>query len=243
MFFKKKQSGLVEDILELLRKIVQLLEEILKRLSGGGGNGGKNGNGDQGQGEVPVVDFRFGDQYTVTYFIQVGNPTIKPVFEQLYDPNKDRFVEKVAEHVKRDFAYPLDQGQPAAGGLFCRFEQGRGWQWQRGVEYMWSFPAECLVQRLGICIDTSNYAGTLLRWGGAQAKVCLGSVHETKSGELLGYHAWIEVHYKGEPYVLETTIHPAGENLIPASAVYNKQLSIYYVKEAEYDETGYREVG
>jgi len=160
--------------------------------------------------------------------------------------SNDKKVEVIAEYVKSQYEYPLwYDGTPSCGAKFYRYEKDasmKSFHWYNKVDYMWSFPAECVLQKLGICIDTSNLAETLLLAVEVKAKICLGAVYDTESNMLLGYHAWVEVPYKGEQYILETTIHPSGENLLPADVVYNKKMEIYYVKEAEYDDKEYKEV-
>ena len=254
---KKKKKATLNDVLKALKliakvdlEILDYSKQILNKLedSSENENGGDNGNGNN---QMPIVDFRFGELYYTNDFLQVNNPSVATAlteaFQQLdLNASNDQKVEVLADYIKRKYQYPFMVDEtPSCGGYFLRYQKDskfRDFHWRAIRDYMWSFPAECIVQGYGICIDTSNLAFSLLKMAGVPAKVCLGAVYETKSNQLLGYHAWVEVPYKGEQYVLETTIHPDGENLLPAKAVYGKKMDVYYVKEAEYDEKNYREI-
>ncbi|MBS7658096.1 MAG: transglutaminase-like domain-containing protein [Candidatus Bathyarchaeia archaeon] len=246
----RKKKATLDDILKILNEIVKINLEtlnysklILKQLSNND-ESDKNSNGNRSV--MPIVDFRFGEQYYVNDFLQLNNPTLKAIVSKITFNSNDEKVKAITEYIKKNYTYPfMMDGTPSCGGYFLRFQKDnrfKGWYWKAIRDYMWSFPVECAIQGYGICIDTSNLAFSLLRMLGVQAKVCLGAVYETKSGQLLGYHAWVEVPYKNETYVFETTIHPDGENLLPARVVYGKKMDVYYVKEAEYDEEEYREI-
>jgi hypothetical protein len=252
---KKKKKVTLDDILKALKEIAEVnleilnySKQILNKLGDSSKNENDNGNGN-GNNEMPIVDFRFGESYYVNDFLQINNPSVAAALTealQQLNGSNDQKIEVIADYIKRKYQYPfMVDGSPSCGGYFLRYQKDskfKDFHWHAIRDYMWSFPAECIVQKLGICIDTSNLAFSLLKMAGVPAKVCLGAVYETKSNQLLGYHAWVEVSYKGETYVFETTIHPDGVNLLPAKAVYGKKMDVYYVKEAEYDEKSYREI-
>jgi len=95
------------------------------------------------------------------------------------------------------------------------------------------------------CAETANLGASLLIRK-VNSCVVLGDVLSTKDDTLLGRHAWNEALYKGETYVLETTIHSKGtNNLTTAKGVYNKdsdwakQGGVYYSPQARYTDKEY----
>ena len=189
---------------------------------------------------VPRVNFRLGDVWNVTDFVTPANPAVLDIASR-FSGGRDEKVRAAADHIKISYKYPLSaSGEPAAEGALCRYKfSGSRWIWRRGVEYMWNFPAETAAQGWGICIDTANLCASLLRACEVEAKVVLGPVYETRTEYLLGYHAWTETKYQGQNVVIETTIHPSGQNIVPADAVYGKKMDVYYVPQARFDESGY----
>lgn len=193
-----------------------------------------------------VVDNRFGDKYKVQEFVQPKSLEIETKVKEL-NATGDEFVDKIAAFIRDDFQYPLVSGQPSSDGQFKRFHKSLlGYHWKKCVFYMWSFPVECLLQKLGICIDTANLGTSLLRAKNAIAFTCLGEIKKTSTDELLGYHAWTIVEYKKQFYLLETTIHePEINNMVALHDAYHKDSDfaiasgIYYVEDARYDESQY----
>lgn len=197
--------------------------------------------------EIPEVPYRFGERYLVTDFVMVGNVAIKEQAEKLASNTFDETVYNVAEWIRDNFYYPLDNGgNPAAQGQLLRHQKGfGGWHFKKCVYYMWSLPNEVLLLGCGICICTSNLVESVLRARQMdKAWVCLGDVMDLND-QLLGRHAWIECPYKADTYVMETTIHNGRANLFKASEVYDKRLpwaqrtGIYYVLQARYNELEY----
>jgi len=91
------------------------------------------------------------------------------------------------------------------------------------------------------CIDTANLTESVLRVKPLnESYVVLGEVRDTLTNQLLGYHGWCELPYKGGRYIIETTIHEEGvQNIIKADDIYGKKLKVYYVKHAQYNEEKY----
>lgn len=194
----------------------------------------------------PVVDYRFGELHYATEFVTPANSAIKKAVMQFNGVEGDELVEKVASFIRDSFQYPLVDSLPSADGQLLRFRKSLlSHHFKKCVDYMWSFPSECLHQKLGICIDTSNLSASLLVTG-IDAWVCLGEVRSSKEDTVLGLHAWVEVPYKGKQYVQETTIHePTIDTLITAESAYDKgsdwakQGNIYYVPGARYNDEDY----
>jgi len=202
--------------------------------------------------DIPEVGWRFGERYLVTEFIQHQNVAVKEIANSLYNAsNQDQFIEKVAEYIRDEYFYPLDNaGNPSASGQLLRHQKGlMSWHWKKCVYYMWSLPNEVMLIGAGICVDTGNLATSLLRAKELENTwACLGSVKSDE--QLLGRHEWLECHYKGEPFVMETTIHDEGVNtLIKASEIYNKnsewakEHGLYYELEAKFNEKEYIGIG
>ena len=205
---------------------------------------------------IPECPWRFGERYLATDFVQANNVAIleqATIFGHYFD-DEQAFIEKVAKWIRDSFYYPLDNADnPAAQGQMLRHHKSllQGYHAKKCVYYMWSLPNEILgFTHCGICIDTANLAGSILRAGGVEAWVTLGDVNSAKDGTLLGRHAWIEVPYKGIIHILETTIHDPGSiNMIPATFVYDKNSDwavkngIYFVVQAKYNEREFKGEG
>lgn len=191
---------------------------------------------------IPEVDYRFGDKYLVTEFLTPENASIIAAKQELGDATGDEWGDKVAAYIRDEFEYPLIHNQPSADGQFLRYRKNiLGYYFKDCVYYMWSFPAECVNQKLGICIDTANLSASLLI-PKISTKVCLGEVRAVNGDRLLGYHAWVELPYNNEQYIQETTIHKEKANtLITTKGAYNKdsdwakQGNLYYVLTAWYN--------
>ena len=200
-----------------------------------------------------IVDYRWGDKYKVQEFIQPKSYEIVAKVANL-NSTGDKFVEDIAAFIRDKFAYPLIRGQPSSDGQFLRYHKSlTGYYWKKCTFYMWSFPVEVMLQKLGICIDTANLGTSLLRAGKSDAFTCLGEVRRTSTDELLGYHAWTVVSHKSDTYLLETTIHESGiNNMVTLHDAYHKDSDfaqkgdIYYIEHARYNEidyTGITELG
>lgn len=195
---------------------------------------------------VPICPWRFGEKYLVTDFIMPTNVAVNEELARLSAATDDEFVEKVAEWIRDNFEYPLDdEGYPSAQGQLQRHEKSIGsWHFNKSVYYMWSLPNEVLLIKKGICIDTSNLAESVLRTKPLEkAWCCLGEVRRTEDDTLLGYHAWVQMPYNEEDCVLETTIHEAGaNNLTKADIIYGKGLPVYFIKHAQFNEKDYHAI-
>lgn len=191
---------------------------------------------------IPVTDYRFGDKHYVTSFITPHNPDIEQVASSFGDIQKENtWVEKVAAFIRDTFEYPMANGMPLADGQLLRYTTGLfRHKWKACHYYVWAFPAEVLQSHLGYCAESANLACSLLI-PKIPALVCLGEVRSSKDDSLLGLHAWIELPYKNEPYVFESTIHEKeANNLTPTKSVYNKdsewaKRGVYYIAKAQYD--------
>jgi len=195
--------------------------------------------------EIPIVNYRFNDRYWVTDFVTPGNPDIQQVIADLGDAKGDEFVEQIAEFIRDNFQYPLWDGNPSVDGQLLRYTQGL---FKHGYKccmfYVWAFPAEVLQSKLGYCAESGNLAESLLVNKVASMAV-LGDVLSLDDA-LLGRHEWVETPYKGEAYVLETTIHTKGaNNLTTTKGVYDKnsdwakQGGLYYSPQARFNDKSY----
>lgn len=198
----------------------------------------------------PTVDYRFGDRWTTADFVQVQNPSVSEMTTHLDNQKyKDGFIEEVAYHINVDYKYPLNiLQQPAAEASLQKFSKlpllKIIWQFGRSVDYHWQFPTEVIECKGGICIDTANLCTSILRSSSKFTKsavVALGEVRQTNNDQLLGYHAWTKEEYKKKDWVIETTIHDGGTNMILAKDIYGSDFDIYYVEQAVYTEKGYEE--
>ena len=201
---------------------------------------------------MPEVPYRFGERYLVTDFVMAKNSAIMEQAANLAVVGGpivgDPFVEAAARWIRDEFFYPLDHaGNPSASGQLLRHRKGLldGYFFKKRVYYMWGLPVETILTSCGICIDTANLAGSILRARGLDgAWVCLGDVRSVEDDTLLGRHAWVEVPYHGATFLLETTAHEMGaNNLVATSLVYDrasrwaKSGGLYYVLQAKYNES------
>lgn len=196
---------------------------------------------------IPEVPWRFSERYLVTDFVQVNNVAILEKATSLYSTDNDAFVKEVSDYVRDEFYYPLDNaGNPTASGQLLRHQKGlMSYHFKECVYYAWSLPNEVLITGCGICIDTAHLVVSILRTNkNLNTWVVLGDVLAVDGDTLLGRHAWTTVPYKGDVYILETTIHDAGvKNMIKASEVYDKtsdwaqRNGLYYSVQAKYNES------
>lgn len=191
---------------------------------------------------IPETPWRFGERYLVIDFITPNNISIVDAVKALVNEPLDVFIENVAKWIRDEFIYPFDsQGNPSAQGQLLRNKTGfTSYLFKKCVDYMWSLPNETVLMEAGICIDTSNLVESVLRNKLVDAWCVLGSVKNSITNEILGYHAWIEVPYRGILHVLETTIHEMGIiNLVKAEEIYDGSMDVYYVPMAHYNEEAY----
>ena len=211
----------------------------------GHGNGGDDDHDEHGE-ETPVIDFRFGDKWRVTSFVQKTNPQVKQIAKQCIAEAGDdlnKRIEWIARYIGFGFNYPLNSyGQPASEALLRRFRYSPNkWIWFIERPYTWLFPVETDVVGWGICIDTANLFASIARACDIPCHVCLGSVWRTSDNQMLGYHAWCGFKYRDVDYIAETTIHGTAHSLLPADDIYNRKMEVYYVLDAFYDEKKYVE--
>jgi len=197
--------------------------------------------------KIPEVPWRFGERYLATDFIMAKNVSVMEQAEALSGDSQDNFVEKVARWIRDEFFYPLDNAEnPAAQGQLLRHQKGfANWLFKNCVYYAWSLPNEVLdATECGICIDTANLAGSVLRAKEIDAWVCLGDVKSTSNDTLLGRHAWVTVPYRKLTFLIETTVHdPGANNLVEAAQVYDRNSAwaqnkgLYYILQSRYNES------
>ena len=199
--------------------------------------------------KIPTVDFRWGDLYWITDFVTPHNPDIEQVAGGFSAGNNNGFVAQVASYIRDDFQYPFLGTMPSADGQILRYRKTifpprYGWRVCR--YYVWAFPSEVLLSKLGYCSESTNLYVSLLRTRELDAWTALGEVRKTSTDELLGYHAWSICPYKHDTFLIETTIHePGAANMITLHDAYHKDSDfattsgIYYVEDARYDESQY----
>ncbi|GAH35812.1 unnamed protein product, partial [marine sediment metagenome] len=128
---------------------------------------------------VPEVPWRFSERYLATDFVQTKNISILEEAGLLYKQNNGNFVRGVADYIRDNFYYPLDNaGNPSASGQLLRHQKGfMAYHFKNCVYYAWSLPNEVVATGCGICIDTANLATSLLRAKeNAETWVVLGDV-------------------------------------------------------------------
>jgi hypothetical protein len=147
-------------------------------------------------------------------------------------------IDKVEDFNYYKIKYPLDiLLQPATGSVF---RYGIGFmRFGKALKssYIWLFPFETLLFKEGICIDTANLVTSLLRILDVDVFTVLGEVHNSKTNEFLGLHAWTEY---GDT-VIETTIHEGQgdrKNVeLNKEEAYSGKLKLKYVPFIKYNET------
>lgn len=185
---------------------------------------------------IPFVNYRFGDLHRITSFIDPDIDWLSPL-------EGDALVEEVAKFIRTCFTYPTLGEYPSADGQLLRCHKNLlQYCFKECRYYVWSFPQECLHQRIGICVDTANLGASLLI-AKLPIRVCLGEVRSSKTSELLGLHAWVLVPYKNDWYFWEATIHTDADvkTLILGADAENKVSTwaqsggVYYVTKASYN--------
>ncbi len=182
-----------------------------------------------------LVDYRFGDVHDVREFL-------RPSYH-LQSVAKDMStLTDVINYNYNNIQYPLNIFlQPAAEACFSYSQ----WFWfiyrfTRPRSYVWLYPEEVLITKLGICIDTSNFVATLLSASRAATnnppRVVLGRVYDSQTNQLLGYHAWVEFWNTW----IETTIHRGQGNYDDIvfeikDEKENEHKGIKYVADYKYD--------
>ncbi len=201
---------------------------------------------------IPEVPWRFGERYLATDFVTEKNIAVSNCADNLWAgcSSPDDFISDVAVWVRDNFYYPLDSSNnPSAGAKLFRHNKSSicdSYHFKKKVYYAWSFPCEVINMGCGICIDTANLTTSLLRNKGIECSTTLGDVRSTDDHRLLGRHAWTEVIWSGQKYIIETTIHEAGvANMVLQSDVYNcnsqwaKDRGVFYQPEAGYTENSF----
>jgi len=205
---------------------------------------------------APIVDYRWGDKPVVTSFVQCDEPQIIEVAEELDAPG-DKFIDNVAAFMRDEFEYPLDSGgNPSVDGQLLRYRKSLfgGYRFKECRYYVWSFPLESLISKLGYCAETANLGASILRVKRPKAEkvnawVCLGEVRTVEPDELQGYHAWVRyIKESGVASLAEYTIHTDKFiNEFSLNDVYNKDSqwakihNLWYRELASYIEDAYIE--
>ena len=193
--------------------------------------------------ENNIVDYRFGDRYRVTEFVQPNNYAVQEALKSLPGPPG---IIPLVNFIRDEFKYPLDSGgNPSTDGHFLRYHKRTfppEFQFNVSRYYIWAFPAEVLISKIGYCAETANLATSLLRAKGIDAWTGLGEVRKTDD-TLLGYHAWTIIENR---YLLETTIHRSGVDItLNLSEAYDKTSqfaqngNVYYFEHGRYNEQEY----
>jgi len=194
---------------------------------------------------IPIADYRFGDRHYVTSFVTPKNPDIQDILHSFGNVKGDNFVDKVAAYICDNYQYPLAGNMPSCDGQLLRYTEGLFQHKFKCCKfYVWAFPAETIQSHFGYCAETGNLAESILV-NKVDAWAVLGDVLDL-NGSLLGRHEWCEVPYKGNTYVLETTIHTKdANNLATVDSVYNKesdwakQGGLYYSPQARFNNKRY----
>ncbi len=146
--------------------------------------------------EQQIVDFRFNDKYAVSEFIQSKSFEIQKLAKHLSSYSQDATIRKVSLFIRDGFQYPLDQSKnPSTDGEFARYKTLLSHRYQAFRYYVWAFPVEVLMSKLGYCAETANLMTSILKACGINAYTGLGEVRKTSTDELLGYHAWTVMPY------------------------------------------------
>ncbi|RLF82417.1 hypothetical protein DRN38_00155 [Thermococci archaeon] len=193
---------------------------------------------------IPVISWRFGDEYYITEFIKPNTYMVEYVAEKLKGKDNVETVLNIAKFIRDNFYYPLDsRGNPSTDGQFLKSKRTMfSYHFKKCVQYMWLFPSEVLNMGFGICIDTSVLAVSLMRKLNIDSWCVLGAVYNA-NGDLLGYHAWAEFLINNEWFILETTIHEKGTaNIIKRFDGYSGKYGIRYEPFAKFNEREYFEI-
>jgi len=190
---------------------------------------------------VEVDTTLFGERYDVREFIQVDNPDIMDLANELKAITLEETVDNILSYVAREIRYPFDyKGKPSTAKKIKAFKWwGTVYLYSDYKEYTWLFPNQTIRVGYGICIDTANLTVSLLRLYKIPAWVVLGSIIRSRDGKFMGFHAWVEYHFNG-CWVYESTVHPE-PLVIPCEKAYNGELDILYDPFAWYNEKSYRE--
>jgi hypothetical protein len=196
------------------------------------------------QSEIPTVNFGLvGEENFVTDYIQVSSPSMVRIASSL--PNgTDRVIRAVAAYIAKSLEYPLDyRGRPTAARNTKVFKFWNGFYLtDENLDYGWLLPSQAHAVRKGICVDSSCLATTLLRIKNVKAWTVLGVILKTKTGRVLGFHAWTEaVKACGEHVVMETTVHPKPAQLVATEKMYLGCLPVTYDPLAWFNESEYFE--
>ncbi len=198
---------------------------------------------------IPKCRWRFGEPCLVSDFVTPDNVGVREAAELLKGDTPDKTIENVTKGII-PFTYPLDKkGNPCASGQSRRYQYSWcKWMHSRYVYYMWSYPNEVLLTQRGICIDTANLCTSVLRALDLDAWTVLGEIHKAKpenNDQLIGYHAWTNVMYKGEWHTIETTVEENVNIIFPITSTCMKisewaqGRNLYYLQESKFRENNY----
>ena len=107
---------------------------------------------------IPSCPWRFGEESVVTDFLQVENIAVKRIAKQLYDADPNKFVENIADWIRKNFTYPLNKDMEPAAQALRKCGQINCFRWHHSVykNYIWQYPNEVLCSKFCICIDSAN---------------------------------------------------------------------------------------
>jgi len=195
---------------------------------------------------VDVVDVRRGDKHRVEEFVEIGDYDVQQIANSIWKayPEANNYIREVAKYIQLKYSYPMIHNRPSTDSKLLRFHKSLfSWFYNKYVPYMWSLPHETILFKCGVCIDTALLCTSLLRAKGIDAWTCLGEVRETSTRNILGYHAWTIAYYKGEFWLIETTIHRDGINTMVTTAKaydiaskFSIDGNIYYVEHSKFNE-------
>ncbi len=196
----------------------------------------------------PVPWRPLGELCSVTDFIQSDNCGIVAEADRLRGVIENSTIENIAAFVRDEFKYPFNKkGEPCASGQE-KYHQVSWCKWLTSVyaPYQWNYPNVVLKLKRGICIDTANLFTSLCAASGFDdAYTVLGEVRTPNLNKLIGYHAWGEKIYKGEPCSVETTVEEPVNIIFPGKDTYDRcsdwasKRGIYYIPQSKYNKKGY----
>jgi len=186
----------------------------------------------------------FGEYYHICEFIQVDNLQMQDLADSIGGRDDEETAKAIFNVICREITYPLDLlGQPSTAHkvyLFPKFFFFL-FHYVFGLQYSWRLPNQTWTTKTGFCACTANLCTTLLRIKGIKAWTRLGAVLDTKTKNLLGFHAWTEIELAKNRYLLETTVHPDAPPFIHVEDAYGGRLDVTYDPFAIYNEESFEE--
>ncbi len=103
---------------------------------------------------IPEVQWRFGERYLVTEFIQHQNVAVREIASSLPKNNQDEFVLAASVHIRDYYFYPLDDAKnPSTSGQLLRYRKGfMSYHFKRCESYVWALPCEVINTKCGYCL-------------------------------------------------------------------------------------------